>query len=432
MSTKISLGAALTFMIIIAAITYSITMVYSMRRYNDMLYNITERENMYKKLAEIDKYAHLNYIGVIDEEKLMDNLAEGYINGIGDPYGVYLDAKKYSLLNDIATGKRVDIGAVVTTDPSTGYMLVKEVYPDSPAAAGEIAEGNLIVSINDEKITAANFNEMHEKLSGDVGTIITVVVRNNNEDKTIELTRKYVTVPSVYSRVYGDKMGVIRIKEFNTNTSDQFNRALETLIQQGVKGFVFDLRDNPGGNMDAALKTIDRLLPAGVIATSTDKYNATKVLAESDARQLEMPMMVVINGKTASAAELFAQALVDYGKGRVVGTTSLGKGFMQTMIRLDDGSAIDMTVAKFNPPISPNFDKAGITPEFVVALPEGVDRAELDDETDPQLQMAFGVLGEWMGEFYPPEAETQAPAQTEVLEPATEATSAEGETTAAS
>lgn len=179
-----------------------------------------------------------------------------------------------------------------------------------------------------------------------------------------------------------------------TQPPSQFNRAIDDVIQQGALGIVFDVRSNPGGTIDSVSQVLDRLLPEGDIVSATYRDGTTEVLAVSDAQQLEMPMAVVVNEETASAAELFAQALWDYEKAKTVGVTTYGKGLMQTIYRLDDGSALDITVAKYNPPKSPNFDGVGVIPDYEVELTQEqkLMQDQLDQDTDPQLRKAQEVV----------------------------------------
>ena len=188
-------------------------------------------------------------------------------------------------------------------------------------------------------------------------------------------------------------MGYIQIVEFNTNTVDQFTRALNNLTQSGVTSLVFDVRNNPGGTLDSVVKILDQLLPEGTIVSATYADGTTTTLGTSDASEVALPMMVLTNQDTASAAELFAQAIKDYNKGRTVGTQTYGKGSMQSIIELDDGSAIRLTVAHYNAPNGENYDGVGVTADFVVNMTAEQEQAlingTLDETSDPQLAKAL-------------------------------------------
>ena len=389
MNKKVSLGTAVTLMAIAAALAVAITMVYSIRTFNDKLYNIKEREATYEKLSQIDKIVRSQYFGEIDDKYLMDSIAEGYVEGIGDKYALYLTASQYRQQLEALEGQTVGVGISVLPDIS-GYMRVVEVYPDSSADMAGIQPDDLILKVDGLEITADTYEEAVELLEGEAGTKVTLELRQNNEDQEpVELTRRKIDVPTVYYSIVDD-IGYIQILEFGDATPNQFNKAIELILSEGAKGLVFDVRNNPGGTIDSVSDVLDRLLPAGNIVSATYKDGTTEILAVSDSREVELPMAVVINQKTASAAELFAQALADYEKAATVGVTTYGKGLMQTIYKLDDGSALDITVAKYNPPKSPNFDGVGVIPAYEVKLTQEqeLNLALLDQNTDPQLSKA--------------------------------------------
>lgn len=393
MNKKVSLGTAVTLMAIAAAIAVAITMVYSIRTFNDKLYNIKEREATYEKLSQIDKIVRSQYFGEINEKSLMDSIAEGYVEGIGDKYALYLTASQYQQQLEALEGQTVGVGISVIPDIS-GYMRVVEVYPDSSADMAGIQSDDLILKVDGLEVTAETYEDALSTLEGEAGTKVTLELRQNNEDQEpIELTRRKIDIPTVYYNVV-DNIGYIQILEFGDATPNQFNKAIEAILGEGAEGLVFDVRSNPGGTIDSVSDVLDRLLPAGDIVSATYKDGTTEVLAVSDAREVDLPMAVVINQKTASAAELFAQALSDYEKASTVGVTTYGKGLMQTIFKLDDGSALDITVAKYNPPKSPNFDGVGVVPDYEVKLTQEqeLNLAELDQETDPQLRKATELV----------------------------------------
>jgi len=393
MNKKVSLGTAVTLMAIAAALAVAITMVYSIRTFNDKLYNIKEREATYEKLSQIDKIVRSQYFGEINEKALMDSIAEGYVDGIGDKYALYLTASQYQQQLENLEGQTVGIGISVIPD-SSGYMRVVEVYPDSSADMAGIQADDLILSVDGLEITAETFEDALSMLEGEAGTKVTLELRQNNEDQEpIELTRRKIDVPTVYYNVI-DNIAYIQILEFGDATPNQFNKAIETISAEGAEGIVFDVRGNPGGTIDSVSDVLDRLLPAGNIVSATYKDGTTEVLAVSDSREVDLPMAVVINQKTASAAELFAQALWDYDKAATVGVTTYGKGLMQTIYKLDDGSALDITAAKYNPPKSENFDGVGVIPDYEVKLTAEQEAmiAELDQESDPQLFKATELV----------------------------------------
>lgn len=390
MNKKISLGAALALMMIVAAVTLSVTMIFSKQMFNNTVSNITEREALYDKISEIDSFVRKNYNGTIDEEKLLDGLSLGYMAGIRDTYGRYYSAEEYAEVVKGTEGKVVGIG-ITASKTESGYIKVEEVYPDSPAELAGIQAGELIVKVNDIDLTPETYEEGKNAISGKAGTTLSLVVRNGTEDRSIpEIVRRKVQRPTVYQKTI-DNVGYVKIIDFNDTTYDQFKKAVESLVESGVQSLIFDVRNNGGGTVDSVIKMLDFLLPEGDIATATYKDGRVEVLGTSDASCVELPMVVLTNKTTASAAELFTQALKDYGVAKSVGEKTYGKGTMQVYHKLKDGSAIKLTIAKYNPPKSQNYDGIGIQPDYEVLLTEEQTKnfSSLTEENDPQLIKAL-------------------------------------------
>ena len=393
MNKKISLGVAFALMFIVATVTFTTTVMYTRNKFNQTVSNITQREAMYDKLAEIDTYVRNNYIGSIDEDLLMDSIASGYLSGIEDRYGSYYTVEQYEQITANTEGKIVGIG-ITASRTENGYILVEEVYPDSPAAAAQIVAGEMIIKVNDIDLTPETYSDAISEIGGQAGTTLSLVVRNGSEDREItEITRRKVQKPTVYSNSF-DEVGYVRITEFNGTTYDQFKTAVETLLNGGVTSLVFDVRDNGGGTLDAVVKVLDMLLPEGDLATSVDKSGNVEVIGTSDASHIDVPMAVLTNGNTASAAELFTQALRDYEAAKSVGSKTYGKGTMQVYHKLKDGSAIKITTNKYNPPLSQNYDGVGIIPDYEVniEMEEILNADAISPEMDPQLAAAVEYL----------------------------------------
>ena len=412
MNRKITLGAAVTLAIMFAAVTFIMTMIYARNSFDSMVFNLKERETMYAKLAEVDRLVRQKYYNKIDEKNLEEQLVSGYIEGIEDKYGAYLTAEQYSQLQSDYDGRMVDIGVVCSQDVG-GYILIDEVYPESPAALSELMPGDVIIKVDELAVTAENYEEAVDALKGDPGTTVTVVVRRANVENSYTITRRKVEVPSVYGNMM-DEVGYIRIVEFNDNTPNQFFRILTEQMEQGARGFIFDVRSNAGGTLESVCDILDRLLPDGPIVSAVYKNSPQpKLLYSSDAEEISMPMTVLINGKSASAAELFAQALKDYNKAKAIGTTTYGKGSMQEIHKLSDGSAVDITVALYQPPFSENFEGKGVKPDYDVKMSAELEKeiGNLDEYSDPQLKKALEVVNATLknqtvpGEITPPAGE---------------------------
>lgn len=388
MNKKISLGSALAFMAIIAALTFSLTMVYSMRSFNEMVYNVREREAMYQKLAEIDRYTREKNLNPIDEKQLMNAVAAGYVGGLGDPNAKFYTPAQYAQYIQNQSGRYVGIGIVPEKDAS-GYITVKEVYPDSPAQYAQIQVGDLIVKVDETDVTAENYEKMAESLKGEAGTKIGLVVRTSNDDIEMEITRRQVEVPTVYTRMFENQVGYIRITGFSDATKDQFSRQLAKLSSDGAMSLVIDVRNNAGGTYRAVTGVLDVLLPEGDIASAQYKSGKTTVLAASDSSEVNLPIAVLTNEKTSGTAELFAQCIRDFNKGKTVGTKTAGSGTMQEVWKLSDGSAVNITVARFMSPKGVTFDGEGLKPDYEVKYTEPVlttGVGDLDPAQDPQLK----------------------------------------------
>ena len=397
MNKKISLGAALSYMAILVALTFAITIHFSMQIFNRSVYNIKERETMYQKVAEIDRLVRGNYYDTINENALMDALASGYVAGLQDPNAQYMTPEDYDQYLMSVDGSYVGIGVRALRDDSDTYIYVDEVYPDSPAANAGLMEGDLIVQIDGEDINNENLTRMIGSLTGDMGTRITLVYRREAEDsEPLEIIRRQVEIPTVYSSVY-DRVGYLRITHFSTATPNQFDRALSQVINTGVQGVIFDLRDNTGGNLDAVMQILDTLVGQGKLLSAV--YNSeTVVLYESSPGQLNMPMVVLVNENTSDVAEVFAQVLKDYRKAFIVGDKTAGVGRMQSVWKLSDGSAVLLTVAIYQSPSGHVIEGNGITPDYEVSLSEGqmfdpdMVEASMDAQFNKALELALASI----------------------------------------
>lgn len=394
MKKKISIGATIALMAIAVTITFSVTMVFSRGQFDTMMQDIKAREAVYTKLAEVDAKVRNNYIGDIDQNTLNDGISAGYMRGIGDRYAKYYTAEQYKKEVDSLNGNLVGIGVEIQKSES-GYILVHDVYQGTPAQEAGLQPGDLITVVNSTQVSMSNVTELMDSLQGEPGTTLTLTARRNNEDIPFEIVRRKFEIPTVKYRMV-DSNAYIKITQFTSATQGQFAEAISKAQKEGATGIIFDLRDNPGGLVDAATKMLDTLLPEGNIATATYADGTTKVLATSDAQELNLPMVVLTNKNTASAAELFTQALRDYGKAKSVGTTTYGKGVMQNIEQLSDGSAIEYTVATYATAKSENFDGVGIKPDFEKEA--GVDAASMPtfenitEDNDEQFKKAVEVV----------------------------------------
>lgn len=392
MNKKISLGVAIMFMCLAMAVTIPITMLLTMGVSNSKIDAVNERHATFDKIDEINKIIRKNYNGEIDENALLDSISEGFAIGIGDAYAQYYTAAEYSELKDDLNGKVVGIGVSCVKD-TEGYARIISVFPDSPAQVSGIEKGDQIVKVADIDVLT-NYTDAINALKGDAGEIVHVTYRRAGEEFETEITRRKVTVPSVESEMLEGDIAYIKITEFSSATVSQFKSAVGSALDRNAKGIIFDIRNNGGGTVKSAAQMIDIVVPEGPVVHSVDKNGKSKVMYTSDSAELNLPIVVLTNKSTASAAELFAAALKDYGKAKIVGSNTYGKGVMQDIYPLDDGSALKITTAQFNPPTSENFDGVGIKPDFVVDLSAEQEKIwyELDATNDPQLIKALSVV----------------------------------------
>ena len=394
MSKKVSIGALITLMAVTAALTFSMTIVYYELVFNDKMSNLQAREAMYNKLSQVDQLFRNNYAGQIDENLLRDMLATGYVRGTGDTYARYYTAEAYKRELAAQAGRVMSVGVVTEKDPS-GYLVITDVYSGSAAETAELKKGDLIVAMDGVEIKAENATQMQEQLQGEAGTKITLTVRRDSEDKDFPITRRYVDIPSVFSRMLAGNIGYLRISNISDTTDEQFNKQLERLITQNATAVILDLRNTADGITESAIHILDRMLPAGVAVTATYKDNSEKVFEMTDAKELTLPVVILTNEKTAREAEIIAQVMKDYGRARIVGTKTAGKGSRQEFRSPEgsDGSAVLLTVALYKTSKGETFNLTGVKPDYEVALTAEEEKnfANLDETTDPQLKKAIEV-----------------------------------------
>lgn len=393
MSKKIPLGAAISFMAIVAAVTFTITMIFANNTFNQTILNVKEREEMYNKLAEVDQLVRQNYVGDIDEVTLLDSINEGYLDGIGDPYAAYYSVEATRTVEQIQAGTLIGIG-VVTSDAS-GYLRVQTVYEDSPAALAGIQKSDLIVKVGDQDIKSLDKENSEWLLYGEPGTTVSLTIRRENVDSVVEMQRKNYTVPVVEYTLLDD-VAYIRLYDFTSEGVAAFKSALDRASSDGAAGLVFDLRNNTSRDLDSAASMLDYLLPTGNIYSLTYKDGTKETLRKSNEEEVTLPMAVLMNSSTACAAELFAADLHDFDKAKLVGETTAGKGAAQSKFTLKDGSSFYMTNAYWNAAVTQEINGVGVAADYEVHLSAeqaaAFSTGELLFEDDPQMIKAQEVL----------------------------------------
>lgn len=397
MSKKISLGVAATIAIIAMAVTFSLTMVVSMKMFNTTVSSVKNKERQYNKLSEIDRFVRAGEYFTIDEDTLNDRLAAGYMNGINDKYAVYYTAKEYSEKQSVEKGTLTGIGVAVVNDTSSGYARIIRLYDNSPAAEAGMQVGGFITAINDESTrNITSTARLTSKLLGEEGTTTTITyLTPDRQEQQLNLVHSNYKTPSIYTRqMVADTCGYIRIDAFTSGTASEFKAAVDELLQQGANSLVFDLRDNTGENLNAALVAADYCVPSGEIAKQQDRDGNVNVLRMSDETEINVPIVCLVNGSTAGSAELFANALRKMAGATLVGTQTAGKGVVLSDAQsFSDGSAAYITVGLLLDNEDQTWNEEGLRPDIDAALSVDEQNAYYDYtlDTDPQISKAVNA-----------------------------------------
>lgn len=397
MSKKISLGVAATIAIIAMAVTFSLTMVVSMKMFNTTVSSVKNKERQYNKLSEIDRFVRAGEYFTIDEDTLNDRLAAGYMNGINDKYAVYYTAKEYSEKQSVEKGTLTGIGVAVVNDTSSGYARIIRLYDNSPAAESGMQVGGFITAINDESTrNITSTARLTSKLLGEEGTTTTITyLTPDRQEQQLNLVHSNYKTPSIYTRqMVADTCGYIRIDAFTSGTASEFKAAVDELLQQGANSLVFDLRDNTGENLNAALVAADYCVPSGEIAKQQDRDGNVTVLRMSDETKINVPIVCLVNGSTAGSAELFANALRKMAGATLVGTKTAGKGVILSDAQsFSDGSAAYITVGLLLDNEDQTWNEEGLRPDIDAALSVDEQNAYYDYtlDTDPQISKAVNA-----------------------------------------
>lgn len=397
MSKKISLGVAATIAIIAMAVTFSLTMVVSMKMFNTTVSSVKNKERQYNKLSEIDRFVRAGEYFTIDEDTLNDRLAAGYMNGINDKYAVYYTAKEYSEKQSVEKGTLTGIGVAVVNDTSSGYARIIRLYDNSPAAEAGMQVGGFITAINDESTrNITSTARLTSKLLGEEGTTTTITyLTPDRQEQQLNLVHSNYKTPSIYTRqMVADTCGYIRIDAFTSGTASEFKAAVDELLQQGANSLVFDLRDNNGENLNAALVAADYCVPSGEIAKQQDRDGNVTVLRMSDETKINVPIVCLVNGSTAGSAELFTNALRKMAGATLVGTKTAGKGVVLSDAQsFSDGSAAYITVGLLLDNEDQTWNEEGLRPDIDAALSVDEQNAYYDYtlDTDPQISKAVNA-----------------------------------------
>ncbi len=381
-----------------AVLSAQITFLTVRQSYHKKLATIEQSRFADSKLSQLDQIYRKYYINDIDESKLVDGLIEGYIYGVGDKYGNYMTRAEYDEYIQGLQSKTDGVGISVIWNTEHLALEVLYVYEGSPAEKAGVEAGDLIVEVDGKSVAEQGYDNTVNLVRGEKGSKVSLTLRrgeNYSELLTVEAVRDTVVADTVRYKQYGT-VAVISISGFHENTPTELAAAIDAIKKLGCDRIVFDMRNNPGGLLTSVRDSLDLILPEGTIVRMVDSEGNWTSLS-SDASCVSMPMVVIVNGNTASAAELFTSALMDFDYATVIGTQTYGKGTVTAPYALSDGSVVYISMQHYYPPVSGNFEGRGITPDETVDLSDEAKKInfyKLTYENDDQLRRAVEIIKE--------------------------------------
>ncbi len=355
----------------------------------------TEMRDFYKKFNQIREYVEKDYIEEPDREELLNGAIKGMVSALNDPYTYYLTPEEYKNFIAGLRGSYAGVGLKVTIAEDNRVTVV-QVFKDTPAAKAKIKAGDKIVGIDGEPLTGMNLDQVVSKMKGEPGTEVTITILRDDKTFEVNINREVIDLPDLEYKMLNDEIGYIWLYRFDEGSAKNFIKALDKLKEQGMKGLVLDLRNNPGGLLSECEKIADELLPEGLILYSEDR-NGKREEYKSDKAYLNLPMAVIVNGESASASEVLTGAVQDHNVGTIVGTTTFGKALVQTLKGpFKEGDMLKITTSKYFTPNGRDINKKGIEPDVVVEVSEEANKFFEDNigeplplELDEQLKEAI-------------------------------------------
>lgn len=344
---------------------------------------------MEEKLDVIQRLINTYYLDEIDNDEVESYLYKGVIAGLGDPYAAYYTAEEYQSMMDSTSGSYYGIGVEVSQNMNTGVITVVTVFSGTPAEEAGLEPGDILYTVDGTEVTGEDLNTVVSMIKGEENTTVEIgIVREGEKDTlTFQVERRNVEVPTVEYEMLEGNIGYIALSSFDDVTYAQFMEALNTLEDQGETALIVDLRNNGGGLVSSVCNILDELLPEGLIVYTEDKYGNREEQTSDAERCFDKPLAVLVNGNSASASEIFAGAIKDYGIGTIVGTLTYGKGIVQKIYPLGDGTAIKLTTSRYYTPNGNNIHGIGIEPDVEV-------ERDTESRTDNQLEAAVEVIQE--------------------------------------
>jgi len=344
------------------------------------------------KMKTLQQIINKDFLFDENEQSMEDGIYAGMMSGLGDPYTVYYTEKQYNELTETTNGSYSGIGALLQTDPTTGLSSIVRVFEGSPAEEAGLKAGDILYKVGDVEVTGQDLDIIVDTyIKGQEGTTVDITVLRGEDHKemTFTVTRKKIDVPTVSSKMLENKVGYIQVTEFEANTQDQFKKAVDDLTDQGMEKLVIDLRDNGGGLVDSAVSMLDYMLPDGLLVYTANKNGVGEKYYSKDGHEVNIPTSILVNGNSASASEIFTGAYRDFKRATIVGTKTFGKGIVQNIIPLGDGTAVKITTEHYYTPSGYDLHKKGIEPDVNVELDKD---AVYGESSDNQLKAAVDAL----------------------------------------
>ena len=342
-------------------------------------------------LAYIRTILEHGYIGELDDEQMLETAIKGYVAGVGDEYTVYYTKEEMDAQYDTAMGNYVGIGIYMIVNYEEGTIEVVDVMEESPALEAGMQAGDMITTVNGEKLTADNITELSNAIKGEEGTTVRLGIERGEETIELDVERRRIEVSHINSKMLENDIAYIQVLDFDGGTANEFKENYESLKEQGATSLIIDIRGNGGGVVDEAIDMLEMICDKGsTLLIETNKDGEETTIESEKEPIIDIPIVVLVNENSASASEIFAGALKDYEKATIIGTTTFGKGVIQTLLRLSDGSGLKMTTEEYCTPNRNKINEIGIEPNITVELPDDIE--EVTDENDTQLQRAIEEL----------------------------------------
>lgn len=344
-----------------------------------------------RKLKEIERVIDSQYLrsDEVDDEVLEDYIVKGYVAGLNDPYSAYYNEEETKALYETTSGEFGGIGVVMSQNLKSNIITMVNVYEDSPADNAGFLNNDILYKVDGEDISGQALEDVVKKVKGDKGTKVSLTVLRGENKKEYEsvVTRDTIEAQTVTYEMKKGGIGYIRVTEFDKVTYSQFEKALSELYAQGMEALIIDLRGNPGGNLSTVCSMLDLLLPEGTIVYTEDRDGQKRYAESDEEHKLEIPLTVLADGASASASEIFAGAVQDYGIGTIVGTTTYGKGVVQQIFNLSDGTCMKLTISEYFTPEGRNIDGKGIEPDVEVEYEYNEENPEEDNQLDKAIEV---------------------------------------------